>query len=161
MDSGHETLDNTKLPSASDTPKDTYVVVNDLGQGGKTVGGARGVRDDVVFRLVRVEVDTTDKPIDELDHFFLDVHWRIGRGSRDDDLFGTTLQVETSLFNGGKHTSRLDNVLCTGLSPLDVGRVSLAIDDDGLVVDEELALLLLNGSLESTVHRVVLEHVDL
>jgi len=50
VDSGHETLN------------DTEVVVDNLGEGSKAVGGARGVRDDLVLGLVLVEVDTADEP---------------------------------------------------------------------------------------------------
>ena len=90
----------------------------------------------------------------------MDSHWSVGRRSRDDDLLGTSLQVGAGLVNGGEDTSRLNDVVSTGLAPLDVGGVTLAIDVNGLVVDVKLAVLLLNGALESTVHRVVLEHVN-
>lgn len=89
------------------------------------------------------------------------LHGGVGGRRRDDHLFGATLQVEAGLFNGGEDTGGLDNVVCAGLSPFDVGRVSLAVDNNGLVVDEELAFLLFNGAFESTVHGVVFEHVDL
>ena len=57
----------------------------------------------------------------------------------------------TSLVNGGEDTGSLDNVVGTGLSPLDGSGVSLVVDNDGLVVDVELAVLDLTRSLESTV----------
>ena len=91
----------------------------------------------------------------------IDSHRGVSGRSGDDDLLGSTLQVGAGLLGGGEDTSGLDNVLGTGLSPLDVGGVSLAVDDDGLVVDVKLAILLLDAALESTVHGVVLEHVDL
>jgi hypothetical protein len=59
--------------------------------------------------------------------------------------------VSTSLVNGGEDTGSLDNVVGTGLSPLDGSGVSLVVDNDGLVVDVELAVLDLTRSLESTV----------
>jgi len=34
-------------------------------------------------------------------------------------------------------------------------------DGDGLAVDDALAVLGLDGSLESSVHRILLEHIDL
>jgi hypothetical protein len=40
----------------------TYVVVDDLGERSQTVGGARGVGDDLVLGLVGIEVNTTDEP---------------------------------------------------------------------------------------------------
>lgn len=84
---------------------DTVLVVDDLGsqiqlektvggvylcEGSKTVGGARGVGDDIVFGLVSIEIDATDK------------HGSIGRGSRNDDLLGPTLEMGTSLVLGGE-----------------------------------------------------------
>jgi hypothetical protein len=40
----------------------TYVVVDDLGERSQTVGGARGVGDDLVLGLVGIKVNTTDEP---------------------------------------------------------------------------------------------------
>ena len=61
----------------------------------------------------------------------------------------------TSLVDGGEDTGSLDNVLGTSGRPLDLGGVSLVEDGDGLVVDVELAVLDLTGSLESTVGLIV------
>lgn len=136
VNGGHQTLD------------DSVLVVQDLDQRSQTVGGARSVGDNVHVRLVRVQVDTTDE------------HGCVGGRSRDDDLLGTTLQVSGSLFSGGEDTGGFDNVVGTSLSPLDGGGVSFTVDGDGLAVDDELAVLGGDGTLESTVGRVVLEHVD-
>lgn len=57
--------------------------------------------------------------------------------------------------------SGLDDVLSTGACPRDVGGVALGEDGDGLAVDDELAVGLLDGSLEASVDGIVLEHVDL
>lgn len=152
MDGGHETLNDGELFVSFFLRLQyikTYVVVDDLGEGSQTVGGARGVGDDLVLGLVGLEVDTADE------------HGGIGGRSRDDDLLGTTLQVGTSLVDGGEDTSSLDDVLGAGLGPLDGSGVSLVVDGDGLAVDVELAVLDLALALESTVGRVVLEHVDL
>ena len=61
----------------------------------------------------------------------------------------------TSLVNGGEDTGSLNDVLGTSGRPLDLGGVSLVEDGDGLVVDVELAVLDLTGSLESTVGLIV------
>lgn len=42
----------------------TNVVMDDLGKGSETIGGARSVGHDLVLRLVRIKVDTADKPND-------------------------------------------------------------------------------------------------
>ena len=60
-----------------------------------------------------------------------------------------------------KTHSRLDNVLGASRSPVDVGGVALSEDGDRLAVDDELAILSLDGAFEATVDGVVLEHVDL
>ena len=41
----------------------THVVVDDLGERSQTVGGTRGVGDDLVLGLVSLEVNTTDEPV--------------------------------------------------------------------------------------------------
>lgn len=69
VDGGHETLD------------DTEVVVDDLGEGRKAVGGARRVGDDLVARVVLVEVHADDE------------HGGISRGGGDDDLLRAASQV--------------------------------------------------------------------
>ena len=137
MNGGHQTLDDSKL------------VVDDLGQGSQTVGGARSVRDDVVLGLVSLEVDSADE------------HGGVGRGGRDDDLLGTSLQVGGSLVGGGEDTGGLDDVVGTGGTPGDGSGVTLGVDVDLLTVDDELAVLEGDVALESTVGGVVLEHVDL
>lgn len=52
--------------------------------------------------------------------------------------------------DGGEDTSGLDNVVGSGSSPLDVGRVSLSEDGDGLSVDNELSVLSGDSSLEDS-----------
>jgi hypothetical protein len=56
--------------------------------------------------------------------------------------------------------SRLDDVLSTALRPGDGGRVLLGVDGNRLALDDELAVLDLNGALEAAVNGVELEHVD-
>lgn len=57
--------------------------------------------------------------------------------------------------------SRLDNVLGAYAAPLDICRVALTKDGDGLAFDDELSVLGLDAALEAAVDRVVLEHIDL
>ena len=137
VDGGHETLNNAVL------------VVNDLGQRGKAVGGARGVGDDLGLALVGLLVDTHD------------VHGGISRGSRDDNALGATLQVSTGLLGGGEDTSGLDDVVGAGLGPGDRGRVALGVEGNLLAVDDQVLAINLNGTLELAVGGVILEHVGL
>ena len=69
VDSGHQALD------------DLEVVVNHLGKRSQTIGGARGVGDYLVARVVRVQV------------YAYDEHRSVGRRCGDNDLLGTTVQV--------------------------------------------------------------------
>ena len=55
--------------------------MDDLGEGGQAVGGARGVGDDLVLGLVGLEVDTAHE------------HGGVSRGGRDDNLLGSSLEV--------------------------------------------------------------------
>jgi hypothetical protein len=87
-------------------------------------------------------------------------HGDISRRDGDDDPFGSTLQVGPSLLHGGEDTSRLHNILSTGLTPFDVNGVSLLEDGDGLPVDDKLPILGLDCAVEFAVGGIILEHVD-
>lgn len=137
VDSGHETLNDAEL------------VVDDLGEGSQAVGGARSVGDDVGGAVVLLVVDTDD------------VHGGIGRGGRDDNLLGATNKVSLGLLGGGEDTGGLDDVLGAGLSPGDVGGVTLRVELDSLAVDDEVVAVVADLTLEDAVGGVVLEHVDL
>ena len=138
VDGGHETLDQTE------------VVVDNLGEGGKAVGGARSVGQNVDVGLVLGVVDTHNE------------HGGISGGGRDDDLLGTTLQVSGGLLLGGEDTGGLDNVGSAGLGPGDVGGVALSVEADLLAIDNQaVGAINLDGTLELTVGAVVLEHVGL
>lgn len=137
VDGGHETLNDAKL------------VVDDLGEGSQAVGGARSVGDDAGAAVVRLLVDTHH------------VHGGVGRGGRDDDLLGTTLQVSRGLVGGGEDTGRLNDVLGASLGPGNVGGVTLSVELDLLAVDDQVRARDLDGALEAAVGGVVLEHVFL
>ena len=68
--------------------------------------------------------------------------------------------MKASLLLGGEDTGRLDNVVGSRLAPGDGSGVLLVVDIDGVSVNDEFTVLGLDRSLESTVGRVVLEHVD-
>jgi hypothetical protein len=57
--------------------------------------------------------------------------------------------------------SGLDNVLSAGAGPRNLGGILLAEDTDGLALNDELAIFDLDGALEATVRRIILEHVHL
>ena len=135
VDGGHETLDDSEL------------VVDDLGERGQAVGGARGVGDDIGLAVVGLLVHAHD------------VHGGIGRGGRDDDLLGTTLEMGLGLVDGGEDTGGLDDVLGTRLGPGDGSGVALSVELDLLAVDDQVGALDRDGTVEDAVAGVVLEHV--
>lgn len=127
---------------------DTILVVDDLCERSKTVGGARSVGDDIVFGFVSIKVHTTDK------------HGSIGRGSRDDDFLCSAFEMGSCLVLGGENSRRLDDVFSTALSPRDICGISLAVDIDVLSIDDQLASFSVDITLESSMGRVIFEHVD-
>ncbi len=68
--------------------------------------------------------------------------------------------MSLGLVSGGENTSGLDNVVSTSFAPLDFFGVSGRVDSDGVSVDNELAILGLDGALEATVSGVILGKVD-
>jgi hypothetical protein len=111
MDGGHESL------------LDAEFVVDNLGKRSETVGGAGGVGDDVHGVIVLLVIDTDNE------------HGCIGRGSGDNDLLGTSLHMHGCLFGSGEDTSGFDDVVGTGITPGDLGRVHLTKDLNGLSVN--------------------------
>ena len=67
-----------------------------------------------------------------------------------------------SLFLSKEETGGFYHVLSLNLVPLEVSRVALCGNTDGLAIDDEKALLniAIDGAGELTVHGVVLEHVS-
>ena len=131
MDGGHEAL------------QDGEVVVDHLGQGGETVGGAGGVGDHVQVGRVLVLVHTHHE------------HRSIRGGSGDDHLLGSSGQMCRGSGHGGEHSSGLHHVLRPGAGPGDGLGVPLAEDGDGLPVDGQFAALgLADGHISAVVAKV-------
>ena len=111
--------------------------MENLGNWGEAVGCARGIGDDSHVRGILVVVDSHHED------------WgRVLWWGRDDSLLGSSLGVKSSLLDSGENTSALGNVVSTDRSPLDLGWVSLGEDADGLSVDLDATISLLDGSLE-------------
>ena len=83
VDSGHKSLHDAK------------VVMDDLGQGGQTVGGAGGITDNLEGVVILLVAQAHHK------------HGGISRRHRDDDSLGATLQVSPSLLHGSEDPSGL------------------------------------------------------
>ena len=137
VDGGHETLLEAKL------------VVDDLGQRGKAVGGARGVGNDIHGGLVLLLVDAHDE------------HGGITGGGGDDNLLGAASHVLGGTLGGGKGTGGLDHVVGAGGGLGDLGGIHLVEDLDGLAIDDHGVGSLVVGDLlaASAVDGIVLVHV--
>ena len=137
VDGGHETLLNS------------VGVVENLGDWSKAVGGAGSVGDNGHLWVVLLLVDTENEDWDV-------VLWWGG----EDNLLGTSLKMELTLLLGKENTGRLANVVGTSRSPLNLGWVGLVEDLDGVSVNLDTTINLLDGSLESSVDGIVLEEID-
>jgi hypothetical protein len=84
----------------------------------------------------------------------------ICRRGKDNDPFGSTLQVGSCLLHGGEDASRLHNILGTSITTFDVSRISLLEDGDRLPIDDKLPILSLDCAIESALGGVILERVD-
>ena len=136
VNSGHETLINT------------VVVVEDLGDWGEAVGGARSVGNNGHVRGIKVVVDTNDED-------WAGILWWGGKN----DFLGTSLDVQITFLLSKENTSGLANVISADGSPCNLGWVSLVEDFDEVSVDLDTTIALLNSSWESSVDRVVLKEI--
>lgn len=57
-------------------------------------------------------------------------------------------------------TSGFNNEVSTSLTPRNLSGIAFGRDSDFLAVNNELTILVFNGTLEATVNGVILEHVD-
>lgn len=57
-------------------------------------------------------------------------------------------------------TSGFNNEVSTSLTPRNLSGIAFGRDSDFLAVDNELTILVFNGTLEATMNGVILEHVD-
>src|SRR5690606_30806191 len=128
---------------------DAEVVVEHLGQGGKAVRGARGVRDDVVVRRVV--------------RFVVDAHHEgrvlAARRCRDQHLLGSGIDVLASIRRLGEEAGGLDDDVYPEVAPGQVCRVAVFEDLDRLAVDNDLVTIEFDVGGEPPCHGVVLEEV--
>ena len=113
--------------------------MEDLGNGSEAVGGAAGVRDDVHGGVILFVVDTHDED-----------GRVVLRGSRDDGLLGTTLEVSASGVSAAEDTGALSDVVGADTAPRDLARVGLLEDIDLLAVDFDTTICLFDSALEAT-----------
>mmetsp|Transcript_28022 Transcript_28022/g.65147 ORF Transcript_28022/g.65147 Transcript_28022/m.65147 type:complete len:464 (+) Transcript_28022:520-1911(+) len=136
MNSGHETFLQAKF------------IIDDLGHWGQAVCGTRSIGDNIHGGFILFVVHSHDK------------HGGIRGRSRDDNLLGSTGQVLGGSFCLGKDTSRFNNIVGSGISPLDVGRVHFSKDRNGLVVKHDgLFIMNTNSARVLSVGGVKFHHV--
>ena len=138
VNGGHETLN------------DTEVVVDDLGQRSKAVGGAGSVGNELHVGGVLVQVYAADE------------HGGVvlcGAGHDDDLCAGVDMGLSVSL--GEELAGALENVLGAQLAPGKQRRIAGVQNGEALAVDDEELLLVVEAyvCVESAVNGVVLDSV--
>ena len=135
VDGGHEAL------------LDAKVLMNDLGEGGEAIGGARGVGHNIGGAIVGRVVDAHHK------------HGGVGRGGGDDDLLGAASEMGRGLLDGSEDAGGLAHDLGAGRAPANVGGVALGVELDALVADDEAVAVDDDLSRVGAVDGIVLELV--
>ena len=137
MNGGHEGL------------LDAEFLVDDIGQGRETVGGAAGIGDDLHIAAVFVAVDAK---------------YKRGRGvvlgrRGENDLLRTALEVPAGLVRGVVRTGGFDDILRAAVRPVDHGGVGLAVDLDLAAVDHQIAAGVLHDTGEIAEYGVVFQQI--
>ena len=127
---------------------DTEGVVQYFGDRSQAVGGAGSVGNDVLASIGSV----------------VNAHYEhrgrvFGRASQNNFL-GTGSDVLASSLVGQEQTGSFGNNVNTDFVPTQVGRVTLSGNTYGFAVYNQVAVFNFNGTLETTVGRVVLQHVS-
>ena len=138
MNGGHQTLNNAEL------------LVDNAGQRSQAVGGAARVGNDLHVLGVGVGVDA---------------HYEHGsglvlRGSGDNNLLRAADEVLGSALFVGEHASGLGDVLSAGLSPRNLGRILASVYAYRIAVNDQLAVLSLDGAVERAMYGIILHHVN-
>jgi hypothetical protein len=120
-------------------------IVDGLHKGGKSVGGARGARDEVLRSVVLVVVDTHDNGLGVI----------LGRGGVD-NLLGSSIDDGLGLLLGEEDTGGLANVVGSEGTPADLRGVTAAGSLDLLSVKDEEVSVDLNSLLGVSVDGIVL-----
>ncbi|OPY79744.1 MAG: hypothetical protein A4E70_02018 [Syntrophus sp. PtaU1.Bin005] len=121
--------------------------MNDLGEGGQTVGGARGVGDDRLA-VIALVVDSHDE------HRRVILGWR-GK----DDLFRPGGKMSARLLLVEEKSRRFYDIVGPDVIPFQICGVFFSRDANRLAIDHQLAVLYIHGSLEPAVYRVIPEHI--
>ena len=133
VDGGHETFLNDEL------------VVDGLDHRSKSIGGARGARDEVLRSVVLFLVDTHDNGLGVI----------LGRG-RVDDLLGSSIKDGLGSLLGEEDSSGLANIVGTEGSPADLLRVTAAGSLDLVSIEDKEVSVNFNGSLGLSVDGIIL-----
>ncbi len=130
------------------TFKDSVFIIDNLSQRSQTVGGAGCIGNNLQARIILLMVYSHNK------------HGSISRGSRYNNLLCSSLGVGKSFINGGEYSSRLNYILSSSTSPVNVDRVALIKDGDLVSVYVKEGSVLLHLSFKLSVGGIILEHVN-
>ena len=129
---------------------DAELVVEHLGHGSQTVGGAGSVGNDFHIRSIFVKVYAANESGGFL----------VLSGSGNNYFLCSAVEVSGRFLGGAEHAGGFDDILCSARLPIDVGRIFLCKENNFVAVYDKCVFLNLNGSVEMTVHSVVLEHIS-
>ncbi len=129
------------------TFNDAKLVVDHFCQRCQAVSGTGCVRHDILA-IIFVEVCTTNK------------HWGvIFRWTGQNDFLSTCGDVFTRGFVGQEDTGCFSNNVNAHFIPLQVGRITFSGNTDFFTVNHQCAILNFYRAVETTVSRVILQHV--
>ena len=127
---------------------DAEGVVQNLGNRGEAVGGARSVGDDLLacVGLVVYAIDEHRSRV-------------LGRSGHD-DLLGTSLEVSGSEFFGEEEAGGFDDNVNAQSAPSDVGGVFFGENLNLVAIDDHVVAIDLDVVLELAMNGIVLQHVS-
>jgi len=130
VDGGHEAFNQTKL------------LVNNLGERGKAVGGARSVGDDGLT-LVFLVVDTNDE------------HGGVWGRSSDNDFLSSALDVTAGALDIKEDTRGFNNDINVVIAPFDLLGVALSVADDLVLANAKVLLVVNVNSFSLSVDGII------
>ena len=127
---------------------DTELVVQNFSQWSQAVSGARCVRNDILASISLI-VNT---------HY---EHWGVVfRRTSQNDFLSTSSDVLTCSFVSQEQTSCFSNNVNVDFVPFQVSRITFCGNTDCFAVNDQVAIFNFNSAVETTVSRVVLQHVS-
>merc|ERR1712014_500491 len=118
-----------------------------LDDGRKTIGRARGARDNLHFSLVFFRVDADDNG-----RCVCVLGW-----GRNNDFLRAALDMLHATLSGGEGTSGFANIVNASFAPRNLCGITRGREGDGKTTDFQAIFHQLHGAIKAAVHGVVLE----